>query len=254
MADYESELGSPNPGLATILSQSPHTRILAPDNSRFIVDIFERNNAWYGFSFRDEIDLTNLPPGEKQVLKSLNLRTSRQFSISNRGLVEKLADKSHVKHLISSTRDPRVIHILQHVLETKCLPPLTQDDVKSDYLYHGGGVRHKRSEWNFGRSPIDKVKTMKERGVYGPKYGRVTYVTSDFHRAIAHSPRGVGSENVLLKIAVGRLLEKRSVFNDPESLSMVDEFGHNFVVPRGIPVSAIEGAYLLRSDGESSPD
>lgn len=221
---------------------------LDPDKREFSVNIFDR--TVYKFHYIETLDLAEFPKGSILQVPKLDVSNSKQFSYTNRGVVEKLSNKKYVSSLIDEPKkDIRITKYLKEILTTKTLTPVTQSDIDSDYLYHGGGITYTREEWNLGRSPINKIGVMKKNGIHGAK-NRVTYVTNRFESAFAHSPREKGSEILFLIISTSKLMGMRNIFIDPESLTMNDEFMKHFVVPNGIPVSAIEGAFILKSDGE----
>ncbi len=204
-------------------------------------------DVWYTVECTGVVDLTGFKPGNEQKDGVLDVRKSKQFSLTNRGLTERFRDKRFVSDLLKeSNRDPSSLEKLYEILKTGCLNPLKPEELDSTVLYHATGPIYTKP--GFFRRRIDNLEVMKQFGVYGSAK-QVTYLTRDFERAIAHSPKGDGSHILLLILSTKKLMELRDVFIDPESLSMRNEYMRNFVVPHGLPVGSIIKAYTLISKG-----
>ena len=205
------------------------------------VEIFKGTH--YAIENRGRLDLSGFSQGRDQRESFLDVRKTKQFSYTNRGMMKELGDRSNVQDEIKRSRNnERVVEKLKEILETYRMLPLSYGEVGSPVLFHGSGMTYKK-EGLFG-GIVDNLAVMKKEGVYGSKK-RVTYLTRDFERVIAHSPRAKGSDILMLVIDTKKMMEYRSLFPDPESLLMTDEFMRNFVTPHGIPVGAIVDAYHL---------
>jgi hypothetical protein len=220
--------------------------------AQFDVNIF--GHEWYRFRYNGHIELPKFPLQEQKDT-FLKLSNIWKFSETNRNLVEDLRRKRHIQDLLKRAEGNAILtEVLMKVLETGGLQPVRRGDIASSVIYHGTGMVYKRKEMHvFPIFPTDNINTMQSTGIYGSAK-RITYVTQDFERAITHAPRGVNSEILLLVFSTDKLLAVRSMFPDPESLSMNDEFMRNFVVPHGLPASAIVGAYHLTCLGEATPN
>lgn len=210
------------------------------------VNIF--GSTWYSMECVELIDLGGFDSGTVQKNGTLDVTRSNQFSETNRGLTEKFKDKRFVTDLMNwANGNVSLSDKLNEILKTGCLSPLKMDEVNSTVLYHSTGIKYK--SLGFFPKQVDNLEVMRKSGVYGSK-NRVTYVTRDFERAIAHSPKAAGSDILLLVLNTKKLMEYRNIFPDPESLSMRNEFLRNFAVPHGLPVGSIVEAYHLISKGE----
>lgn len=210
------------------------------------VNIF--GSTWYSMECVDKIDLNGFASGMAQKDDVLNVTRSDQFSETNNDLTKKFKDKRFVADLVSwANNDVSLIDKLNEILKSGCLNPLRIDEVGSNVLYHATGLMYKGP--GVFRKQVNNLEVMRKSGIYSSR-NRVTYVTRDFERAIAHSPKAAGSDILLLVLSTKKMMEYRNIFPDPESLSMRDEFLRNFVVPHGLPVGSMVEAYHLISRGE----
>jgi len=176
------------------------------------------------------------------------LRNSKQFSYTNRGLVESIAKGDLIHKLERYTENSEVLKRIKLVSERGYLEPEKLEALPQT-LYHSGPSLFRGGWREILDLPKDKVESTIQKGVYGRENG-VTYMTDSVRIAIAHGMPGLLGGNQLLEkhpdarlllISIDRekLIDFRNVFMDPEALSMTDEFWHTFVVHKGIPVESL---------------
>jgi len=206
------------------------------------------------FQPQGEIDLSGFPQGRPVFVEAIDLQDLSQFcNAAQEGLaVENLAV------LLRQSRHPDVSATLQAIAETGSITPISSS-VLPEEMYHAA--------CNVFVSPngqvVDKVEQTQSLGYYGSDT-RVSYFSADRDAALTH---GLGNFNVvterrtrfpkamivMLTLDTQLLSEKRNLFPDPESLlpAFEHEFGQNFIVHSGIPVSAIKKMELLSYAGYS---
>lgn len=105
---------------------------------------------------------------------------------------------------------------------------------KVEYGYIGGGQN------------TSAFKNMLSDGVYGDSQKYPTYFSTDYELAMSHLPDEDGAP-VLLEVDTSKLLKYRSVYRDPESLSIGSESGKTFIVFHGVPNEAIKRIITLEN-------
>lgn len=210
------------------------------------------------FYYEAGIDMSGFNQGKAEFVPTLDMRKLSQFSVTNRGVNEDMLKKDYLNKLKQYQADHEAYAYIDQLLENRQLKPV---DVKKlgKTAYHGGVVIFSTFWRELLHDQEDQIRKMKERGIYGRADG-LTYITVDMKTALVHakstenSPdkHGIGDPKtrfLLLTINLKKLAQKRNVFIDPESLQITPEFMKNFVVHKGIPVSAIERLDLMQFRG-----
>ena len=143
MEDKTSEIAPQS--LTNMVADHENVRLLG--NNRFDVDVFAGVGPenWYRFQFLEEVDLTGLKPGKKVVIESLNLRRTRNFSPTNRGM---WLEPNRIKMMKEDAeryrgKKPRLADYLTQAANHKKLAPVKREEITTETLFHGGGMRHK---------------------------------------------------------------------------------------------------------------
>lgn len=195
------------------------------------------------FQRQGEVNLSDFPQGEPRLVEAIDLSDLSQFcKAAQEGLTP-----DRLPELLQHCSNPKMKGALEAVAETGKIQPVPPSVLPKE-AYHAGCSLFVDSE---GR-PVDKVEQTRAVGFYGAE-GKVSYFGVDRDVALMH---GLGNFNdltqkrtrfpnarvVLLTLDTRQLTEARNVFPDPESLlpAFEHEFGQNFIVHSGIPVSAIK--------------
>jgi len=186
------------------------------------------------------------------LVEKIELTDLAQFcQAAKEGLTpDKLSD------LLQVCSNPKVRKALEVIAETGEILPVLPSKLPTE-TYHAGCSFFIGSQDQL----IDKVEQTKETSVYGGE-NRVSYFGTDQDVALMH---GLGNYNdvtqrqtrfpearvILLTLDTKRLGRERNIFPDPESIlpAFEHEFGQNFVVHFGIPVSAIKKMEVFRYRG-----
>lgn len=84
------------------------------------------------------------------------------------------------------------------------------------------------------------------KGYYGDENENPTYFSTDFELAMSHMhDEEGGTKPILIEASLKKILESRTIFQDPESLYIGSEEGKTFIAFHGIPTSAIERVLVL---------
>ncbi len=194
-------------------------------------------------SSQDEIDIHKV---DKVLISDLSnfAKAAQDFLTPNR-----------IEDYLIYCKNPNIINYLKLIRDNGYLDSIDLSCYGIEYVYHSACNLYVDSDGALS----DKLETLKLNRVYGSQT-RVSYFSVDPAMALSH---GIGNYNYLtqrrsrflqsqilfLKISVEKLEQQRNIFIDPESLTPPywdSEFGKNFVVHSGIPISAIEG--ILRMD------
>lgn len=119
------------------------------------------------------------------------------------------------------------------------MPPLTQVEIPRGLLFHSVTIKDRDLE--------DLLALLKGDGVWKGE-GKATYLSTEIGESLGHiNPLEEGEIALLIEVDTEVLFKLRNIYNDPESLDIVNEkeFGINFVIKDGIPHEAIKKIRVL---------
>lgn len=223
-------------------------------------EIFElkRGEIVHKFEIEGKLNLEMFSQGKSEMVDAVDVGDLANFARAAKNL-----DLENIRFQLERTDSGFKKNYLMEILRSGKILPVRGMEIRAPYFYHAGCSIFLDNNGKI----IQKVDQMKSSGIYGSSE-RVGYFSDDRDEALAH---GLGNFNevtqrekiipeariLFLVIDVAKLLEKRSIFIDPESLLLgnEEEFNKNFVVHKGIPVSAIKDVLVLKYKGRfSNPD
>ncbi|MFA6270724.1 MAG: hypothetical protein WC657_05990 [Candidatus Paceibacterota bacterium] len=204
------------------------------------------------FQRQEEVNLSDFPQGETRLVEAIDLSDLSQFcSAAQEGLT-----LDALPELLRYCSNTKVKDALKAIVETGKIQPVTSSALPKE-AYHAGCSLFVDSRGH----PIDKIVQTRDVGFYGAE-DKVSYFGVDRDVALIH---GLGNFNhvtqrrtrypnakvILLTLDTKKLTDVRNVFPDPESLlpAFEHEFGQNFIVHSGIPVSAIKKMEVFNYGG-----
>lgn len=212
----------------------------------------KKGDIVHKFEIEREVDMTGFSQGVEEMVEDIKVNDLSGFALAARHLTVE-----SVRFQIEITDDRYRRYYLEEILKSGRILPLSKNEINSPSFYHAGCSVFSNGEVE----AIDKVNQMRNSGIYGSKE-RVGYFSNEEDEALFH---GLGNYNevtqrgerfpeariLFLVIDAAKLLEKRNVFIDPESLFLGNEheFNKNFIVHKGVPVSSIKGLWVLRYKG-----
>lgn len=108
-----------------------------------------------------------------------------------------------------------------------------------EHVYIGGGL---------GMEAYNNI----QNGFYGDENDNPTYFSTDYELAMSHMHDYGDSSPILIEASPKKILESRTIFQDPESFYIGSEEGKTFIAFHGIPVSAIERILVLEKTKSTS--
>lgn len=88
-----------------------------------------------------------------------------------------------------------------------------------------------------------------QKGYYGDENKNPTYFSTDFELAMSHmQDEEGGNRPILIEVSFKKLMELRTLFQDPESLYIGSEEDKTFIAFHGIPTGAIERVLVLEKN------
>jgi hypothetical protein len=205
------------------------------------------------FVVEQTVDLSDFEQGPPFWVEAIDIADLSQFASAAR---EGLAPGA-IKEQLEYHRNSAIRSCLEDVLETGQIEPVSTDIISQPYVYHAGCSLYTTPEGK----PVDKLKAMEESGVYGGedrvsyfgvrKYDALNHGLGNFNDVTVRGTKHAGARILMLTIDVNKLREKRNIFIDPETLlpALDHEFNRNFIVHKGIPVSAVKKLEILRYEG-----